>query len=152
LKFICGDLCEKSISNDFKGENPNLEGALRSIDNFKVFTVLGTLEYFDNYLEMLECAYPSIRGIVKVYKAQNFIENKNSKKVVVKTDALARLLNETCANNLYVPVYNKILSRSLSRYDFMMKKGGSRGMCCRKPKNQPKNKPPPKNKANKRNE
>ena len=129
VKFLCGDLCESASKRSGVG-NPLLEGALRNIDNFKTFTVLGTTEHFVEYLDMLECAYPSVRGIVKLYESKDVKRNKNNAEEV-KSDALARILNETCANNLYVPVYKKILERSLGRYEMMMKKGGNRGECCR---------------------
>ncbi len=71
LKMLCGSECKRrNLGNQSRG-------ALANARDPKVFTVIGSLSRFSEFLEMLECAYPrGLRGIRSIYDRHE-VSSKN---------------------------------------------------------------------------
>ena len=144
LRHLCGGECLKQISgksvSDFNmdgttsASHSNLvKGAIYNAVHPDHFTVIGTLSHIEEYLEMLECAYPNIlRGILQYYQKNEIHSNSGKASTKYKhTEALTKVIRESCDPETSEAgyVYNKLYPYFRSRYQFMKE---NKDRCCRK--------------------
>ena len=114
----------KYINYEFCPGKKCVHALFLSILDYSMFTVLGVLEEFERYLSLLECAYPRLRGILKIYKEEHVVANKG--KMTIEPPPLVKIINQYCnqSHNTYAKAYEMVLYHSRILYDNMMKHGG----------------------------
>jgi hypothetical protein len=126
LNFFCNtEICRRIFRNSSIGAKSN-------IHNLHIYTVIGALEYLEEFLEMLECAYPNkLAGIADLYKKENIHVNKGKHHAIINSTALDRRLHEACDAkiNEYKDFYDDLVETARMRYYYMKKYPGD---CCRK--------------------
>jgi hypothetical protein len=144
LLHICGGKCLEEISrvsasngqitaNKTIADITLVKGALYNAVHPQHFTVIGGLSNLEEFLEMLECAYPNLlHGILQLYQKYNV--HANTGKEVMKempTKALIDVINDSCdpAKSEAGFVYEKLFPYLRSRYQFMKQ---NKQRCCRK--------------------
>jgi hypothetical protein len=140
LRYLCGHHCLQEISkgydhlNEVPGHHSTLaKGALYNAVHPQHFTVVGLLSKLEEFLEMLECAYPNLlHGILQLYQKYNVHANRGMEVVKQKpTKALIDVINDSCdpAKSEAGFVYEKLFPYLRSRYQFMKQ---NKQRCCRK--------------------
>lgn len=126
MGFLCGHKCSLRHTTPLKG-------AISNIHNPAVFTVVGILENFDEYMDMLECAYPGyFAGISSLYnKGKEIVAaNVGSNHSDLNMSTLQSILHDSCSETKseYANVYKDIIKTWRNRYLFMKR---NRNNCCR---------------------
>ena len=97
--------------------------------NSGVYKTFGLIEYLTQYLEMLECVYPSMRGIVQVL---NTSHKANSHSDVFRHPETTRITNkvfaEQCHDSPDSRLYTLMNTTFWRRYHALK---SQRGRCCR---------------------
>jgi hypothetical protein len=93
------------------------------------FAVVGLLEYFFEYLEMLECVYPSIfEGVLALPKLHQMRENVSGGSNRTQSSVVRKVIAGKCANSSDEDVYLTMKGIFLKRYEYMKH---HRSECCR---------------------
>ena len=124
IRAVCGSKCKEDNSGD------NVKGAYINTYNPYSYAVIGTLEKMSQFLEMLECAYPTIlKGISKVDKEEE-VHGKEGSHNTVYSPAMTKILNESCdpSFNGYVDLYDNLVKLGDDRYKYMIE---NKDTCCR---------------------
>ena len=127
VKHICDTTCIQQTGDVVKG-------AIYNAVHGEHFAVIGSLNHLEEYLEQLECVYPTLfKGIVKKYQNTQLHANtlKNTHKNY--TAAFNQVVSEACDANTspYGRIYSALLPFFRSRYQYM---AANREKCCRKPR------------------
>jgi hypothetical protein len=148
LPQVCGTECIKQVtahtqpSDEAKQGSKHdptksiqVKGAIFNAIHPDFFTVIGTLDYMDEYFEMLECAYPTIfRGITDYYRNEHVHVKTGSASIHYHhSDALMKVVTESCEPTTSDAgyFYEKLLPYFRSRYQYMK---ANRERCCRRAK------------------
>jgi hypothetical protein len=122
----------RHIEQHDPAESNQVKGALLNSIDPEFFTAIGTLEYMEEYFEMLECAYPTIfRSILTKFHRKPVHANTGSANSHYNhSDALTKAITEACdpmtSDAGYF--YQKLLPYLRSRYQFMKL---HKKRCCR---------------------
>ena len=121
LRSMCGYECQRMHSYS---SNPILQGSISNMRNISSFSIVGILEYFPQFLELLECMYPNFQNITRITNEKKKTSEKYNSFVIDK------LLNETCnaSTNRYTQFYEEAKKTFLSRYNYAMEHSDE---CCR---------------------
>jgi hypothetical protein len=93
------------------------------------FTVVGLLEHFLEYLEMLECVYPSIfRDVLALPKLLQMRENVSGGSNRTQSRVVRQVIAGKCAGSSDENVYLAMEEIFSKRFEFMKQ---HRGECCR---------------------
>jgi len=140
--FLCGTKCEKELAastgileaertkHHTSGVDVNY-GAFLNVHNPAMFTAIGALDYMPQYMEMLECAYPTfLDGIYETYVKEETHGMQGSHGDTY-TPAMEKILNEACDenNNGFVNMFEVVKETFLLRYKYFKKHKSS---CCRR--------------------
>ena len=108
--YLCGKRCSEDNGLSRDRETKRLNGSMRNIELPKTFSVVGVLEHLEEYLDMLECAYPVLRGIRAKYEVDKRVKNRG-KHSGKRTRAMQQILDEVCnvSTNIY-PMVNSSLT------------------------------------------
>jgi hypothetical protein len=93
------------------------------------FSVVGVLEQFRDYLEMLECVYPTIfRGVLDLPHLLNIRENVSGGSNRSLSRVVRKVLSAKCTNTSDESIYLSMRDLFSRRLDHMRR---HRGECCR---------------------
>lgn len=145
LSHVCGDECIKHVNNyvlsktdkNSQKHDPTMsnqvKGAIFNAIHPDFFTVIGTLDDMEEYLEMLECAYPNIfRGISNYYQLHSVHAKTGSASTHYHhSEALMNVVTNACdpMTSYAGYFYEKLLPYFRSRYQYMKK---HQRKCCRR--------------------
>ena len=127
-QYFCGDPCAPGATGNhsawdvaisrLRGDNPGVRG---------VYSIVGVTELFEEYLEVLQCLYPSVfDGVVKWFRKQGMYANKS--KFSGGTAALEQYAAGICADGDEL-LYDEIRKEFEAKYSIMKRHPGG---CCRK--------------------
>jgi hypothetical protein len=121
LSTLCGVQCHTNHSS-----------AYGNLYSPHVFTVIGAIEYFDEYLTLLECAYPNIlRGIVALNKKDK-VKARPTQIPFQNVSGLTKFIShDLCqpGESKYMDVYSEAIRLLLNRYNYVIR---NKATCCRK--------------------
>ena len=118
-------------SETFCGGPCSVQGVLEQIHppGLGQFAVVGLLEHFPEYLEMLECVYPSIfRGVLTLPKLLQMRENVSGGSNRTQSRVVRKVIAGKCANSSDENVYLAMKEIFLKRFEFLKQ---HREDCCR---------------------
>jgi len=124
IRALCGSTCKDLNLGD------DINGAYKNTHDPNSFTIIGSLEKFPEFLEMLECAYPTILENIKDLYVKDQTHGMEGSHNSVYSPAMTKILNEACdpSFNGYVDLYDNLIKLFDDRYKYMVE---NRNSCCR---------------------
>jgi hypothetical protein len=124
VQHVCGSTCAYETGDEVKG-------AIYNAVHPEHFAAFGTLNRLEEFLEQLECVYPTLlKDISKTYKKLQVHEN-SALKPRNATKAFNQVIAESCdvRTTSMGKIYHYLEPFFKSRYQFMKE---NKGRCCRK--------------------
>ena len=125
IRALCGSTCKDMNLGD------DVTGAYINTHDPHSFAVIGSLEKIPEFLEMLECAYPTILENIKDLYLKEQTHGMEGSHNSVYSPAMTKILNEACDPefNGYVNLYDNLIKLFDDRYKYMLENSN---ICCRK--------------------
>ena len=124
IRALCGSTCKDENAGD------DIKGAYTNTHDPHSFAVIGSLEKIPEFLEMLECAYPTILENIKDLYLKDQTHGMEGSHSSVYSPAMKKVLDEACDPefNGYVDLYDNLIKLFDDRYKYMI---DNKSKCCR---------------------